>query len=149
MSQLVDNHPLGRDFPELKDRIHELKTSNTHFSKLFDEYESVDRDVVRAEQGVENVGDFDSLSPVAPFRIVNIGKSEPDSLADFIAAIEDALGVEAKRNLMDIQPGDVLATWSDTTLLRALVGKCPSTPLSKGVPAFVDWYKSYYGLERR
>jgi uncharacterized protein YdcH (DUF465 family) len=59
VSQLVDNHPLGRDFPELKDRIHELKTSNTHFSKLFDEYESVDRDVVRAEQGVENVGDFD------------------------------------------------------------------------------------------
>lgn len=97
----------------------------------------------------ENVGPFDSLSPVAPFRIVNIGKSEPDTLADFIAAIEAALGIEAKRNLMEMQPGDVPATWSDTTLLRALVGKCPSTPLSEGVPAFVEWYKSYYGVTAR
>lgn len=97
----------------------------------------------------ENVGPFDSLSPVAPFRIVNIGKSEPDTLADFIAAIETALGIEAKRNLMEMQPGDVPATWSDTTLLRALVGKCPGTPLSEGVPAFVEWYKSYYGVTAR
>ena len=59
MSQFVDNHPLGRDFPELKDQIHALKTSNAHFSKLFDEYEAIDREVVRAEQGVEHMGDFD------------------------------------------------------------------------------------------
>ena len=92
------------------------------------------------------VGDFDSLSPVAPFRIVNIGKSEPDSLSDFIATIEVALGKKAQQNLMDMQPGDVPATWSDTRLLKALTGKCPSTPLSSGVPAFVSWYKDYYGV---
>jgi UDP-glucuronate 4-epimerase len=94
----------------------------------------------------ESVGDFDSISPVAPFRIVNIGKSEPDALGDFIATIEDALGKKARQNLMDMQPGDVPATWSDTRLLTALTGKCPKTPLSSGVPAFVNWYKEYYGV---
>lgn len=59
MSQFVDNHPLGREFPEFKDRIHSLKTGDAHFSRLFDEYEAVDRDIVRAEQGVEHRGDFD------------------------------------------------------------------------------------------
>lgn len=92
-----------------------------------------------------SLGDFDSLSPVAPFRIVNIGKSEPDSLADFIAAIERALGRVAKQNLMDMQPGDVPATWSDTTLLQALVGYSPQTTLAEGVPSFTKWYQGYYG----
>ena len=92
------------------------------------------------------VGKHDSLSPVAPIRIVNIGKSQPDELADFIAAIEDALGRKAERNLMDMQPGDVPATWSDTALLEALTGLRPGTPLSVGVPAFVDWYKDYHGI---
>ena len=93
-----------------------------------------------------SVGAFDSLSPVAPFRTVNIGKAEPDPLLDFIAAFETALGIKAQMKMMDMQPGDVPATWSDTTLLKALVGKSPTTPLSVGVPKFVDWYKTYYGL---
>lgn len=92
-------------------------------------------------------GPFDSLSPVAPFRVVNIGKSEPDSLGDFIGSIEAALGLPAKQNLMDMQPGDVVATWSDDTLLKSLIGTSPETPLSVGVPAFVEWYKEYYGVE--
>ena len=62
------------------------------------------------------VGDFDSLSPVAPFRVVNIGKAAPDTLGAFVEQIEQALGIEAKKNLMDMQPGDVPATWSDTTI---------------------------------
>jgi len=57
MSEYVDNHPLGRDFPELKDRIHELKTGNAHFRKLMDQYESTDRDIVRAEQGLDHLSD--------------------------------------------------------------------------------------------
>ena len=93
-----------------------------------------------------SVGACDSLSPVAPFRTVNIGKSEPDSLFDFISAIETALGQKAQQNLMDMQPGDVPATWSDTTLLKALTGRVPLTPLSVGVPAFTNWYKDYYGV---
>lgn len=93
-----------------------------------------------------SLGACDSLSPVAPFRTVNIGKSEPDSLFDFISAIETALGQKAQQNLMDMQPGDVPATWSDTTLLKALTGRVPLTPLSVGVPAFTKWYKDYYGV---
>ena len=94
----------------------------------------------------ERLGDFDSLSPVAPFRIVNIGKAAPDTLDVFISTIEAALGVEAKRRLMEMQPGDVPATWSDTTLLQAITGYAPSTGLDRGVPAFVAWYRDYYGV---
>ena len=93
-----------------------------------------------------SVGDFDSLSPVAPFRIVNIGKAQPDSLGDFIGQIEQSLGIEAKRNLMEMQPGDVPATWSDTRLLEALTGYTASTGLDRGIPAFIDWYRQYYDV---
>jgi len=91
-------------------------------------------------------GDFDSLSPVAPFRIVNIGKAQPDALGDFIAQIEQSLGIDAKKNLMEMQPGDVPATWSDTRLLEALTGYKASTELSGGIPEFVAWYRSYYDV---
>ena len=84
----------------------------------------------------------DSLSPVAPWRVVNIGNAAPVALGDFIAAIEQAMGQEAQKNLMPMQPGDVPATWADTGLLRALVGQVPSTPVQEGVRAFVEWYRS-------
>lgn len=96
--------------------------------------------------GTAPVGDFDSLSPVAPFRIVNIGKAQPDTLGDFIAQIEHSLGIEAEKNLMEMQPGDVPATWSDTRLLEALTGYKASTDLASGIPEFVAWYRSYYGV---
>ncbi len=70
----------------------------------------------------------DSLSPVAPFRIVNIGNGAPQTLGDFIAAIEAATGRRAERNLMPMQAGDVSATWADTALLRRLTGICPRHP---------------------
>ncbi|NNE80993.1 MAG: NAD-dependent epimerase/dehydratase family protein [Silicimonas sp.] len=91
------------------------------------------------------VGDFDSLSDVAPHRVVNIGKSQTDTLGAFIEEIEKALDVTATKNMMAMQPGDVPATWSDTTLLQALTGYAPETPLSSGIPAFVSWYRDYYG----
>jgi UDP-glucuronate 4-epimerase len=84
----------------------------------------------------------DSLSAVAPWRVVNIGNSTPVALGDFIAAIEDAMGQTAQKNMMPMQPGDVPATWADTTLLHALVGQVPATPVRKGVRAFVEWYRS-------
>lgn len=86
----------------------------------------------------------DSLSPVAPWRVVNIGNGDPVELGDFITAIEQALGLKAERNMMAMQPGDVPATWADTTLLSRLVGKLPQTPLHEGVRAFVDWYDRHY-----
>lgn len=88
----------------------------------------------------------DSLSPVAPFRVVNIGNGAPVELMDFIAAIEEATGVRAQKNMLPMQPGDVPATWADTALLRRLTGFAPKTDVRAGVRAFVDWYRVYYGI---
>lgn len=82
----------------------------------------------------------DSLSPVAPWRVVNIAQSRPVVLTEFIAAIERATGRQAVRRLLPIQPGDVPATWADAGLLHRLVGELPCTPLDQGVAAFVRWY---------
>ncbi|RZW11451.1 MAG: NAD-dependent epimerase/dehydratase family protein, partial [Rhodobacteraceae bacterium] len=88
----------------------------------------------------------DTISPVAPFRIVNIGKSSPDALINFVEEIERALGRTAKKNFMDMQPGDVPDTHSATQTLKALTGYEARTPLSEGIPEFVSWYRSYYGI---
>jgi UDP-glucuronate 4-epimerase len=86
----------------------------------------------------------DSLSPVAPWRVVNLGTSAPVALGDFIAAVERALQRKAEKRLLPMQPGDVPATWADTTLLRALVGDIPATPLEVGIDRFVAWYLDAY-----
>lgn len=86
----------------------------------------------------------DSLSPVAPFRVVNIGNGAPVRLLDFIQAIEVATGRTAQKNFMQMQPGDVPATWADTVLLQRLTGYAPRTTTAQGVAAFVQWYRDYY-----
>jgi UDP-glucuronate 4-epimerase len=91
------------------------------------------------------VPEGDSLSPVAPYRVVNIGNSEKVRLLDFVEAIEDCLGTKAIRNLMPMQPGDVPATWADATLLQRLTGYRPQTDLREGIAAFVAWYRDYSG----
>lgn len=96
----------------------------------------------RPEDGV--VPEGDSLSPVAPYRVVNIGNSDKVRLLDFVDAIEDCLGQKAIRNYMDMQPGDVPATWADATLLQRLTGFRPQTDIRDGIAQFVDWYRDYY-----
>ncbi|WP_372885375.1 NAD-dependent epimerase/dehydratase family protein [Shimia sp.] len=93
--------------------------------------------------GTTPVAASDSLSPVAPFRVVNIGNGAPVMLGDFIAAIEKATGRTAERNLMPMQPGDVPATWADAGLVEALVGTLPRTAIEDGVRDFVDWYRGW------
>lgn len=88
--------------------------------------------------------DGDSLSPVAPYRIVNIGNAEPVALGDFIEAIEKATGKTAERVLKDMQPGDVPATWANTQLLQTLTGFAPSTSIDAGITAYVSWFRDYY-----
>jgi UDP-glucuronate 4-epimerase len=85
----------------------------------------------------------DSLSPVAPHRVVNIGNSDKVRLMDFIDAIEQSLGVKAIRNYMPMQPGDVPATWADTSLLQKLTNYRPQTDFRAGVDQFVTWFKSH------
>ncbi|MBO9399314.1 SDR family NAD(P)-dependent oxidoreductase [Shimia sp. R9_3] len=87
----------------------------------------------------------DSLSPVAPWRVVNIGNGQPVQLMKFVEAIEAALGKEAKKNFMDMQPGDVPATWAEAQLLEQLTGTIPATPVEEGVAKFVAWYREFYG----
>ena len=87
----------------------------------------------------------DSLSPVAPFRVVNIGNSDKVRLLDFVEAIEDCLGKKAIRNYMPMQPGDVPATWANAELLQSLTGYRPQTDVRDGIAQFVDWFRDYYG----
>lgn len=87
----------------------------------------------------------DSLSPVAPFRVVNIGNSDKVRLLDFVDAIEDCLSKKAIRNYMDMQKGDVPATWADANLLQSLTGYRPQTDFRDGIQRFVAWFRDYYG----
>lgn len=86
----------------------------------------------------------DSLSPVAPFRIVNIGGGHPVPLMDYIAEFEHALGRPAAKHFMPMQQGDVPDTQASSDLLRRLIGTVPTTPPSEGVRKFVEWYRDYY-----
>jgi UDP-glucuronate 4-epimerase len=94
----------------------------------------------------QKVAEFDSLSPVAPYRLVNIGLGRPVQLLDFIAEIERCTGKQAIRNPLPMQPGEVAATWADNRLLRALTGFEPGTSLPEGMAHFVAWFRDYHQL---
>jgi len=127
----VYNHgEMMRDFTYVEDLVEAIRRL-------------IDAAPIRPESA-EDIAEGDSLSPVAPWRVVNIGNSKTVQLGDMIAAIEDALGMEAKRNLMPMQPGDVPATWADAELLRTLTGYVPETDIREGVRRFVAWYRDYY-----
>ena len=96
--------------------------------------------------GPETAVEGDSLSPAAPFRVVNIGNSDTVRLLDFIDAIEAEIGRAAIRNYMPMQTGDVPATWADARLLQRLTGYRPETPFRDGVARFVAWYRDYYDI---
>lgn len=83
-------------------------------------------------------------SPVAPWRVVNIGNGAPVGLMDFVAAIEQALGKTLQKRFLPMQAGDVPATWADAGLIEALIGPLPRTDIHDGVARFVTWYRDYY-----
>ena len=91
-------------------------------------------------------GFADTLSAVAPWRVVNIAGGAPVDLMDFVAAIEAALGRTIARTMLPMQAGDVRATWADHRLLEALTGFRPATPVADGVAAFVAWYRAHHGV---
>lgn len=124
----VYNHgDMKRDFTYIDDLVHAIRL-------LID----------AAPHRLETVPEGDSLSPVAPFRVVNIGNSEPVQLLAFIEAIEAATGLSAQKNMMPMQAGDVPATWADARLLTSLTGYAPKTQVPEGVANFVAWYRAYY-----
>jgi UDP-glucuronate 4-epimerase len=96
---------------------------------------------------------FEGLNPdagrsSAPWRIFNIGNGQPTPLLDYITALEQALGIEAQKNFLEMQPGDVVATASDTSRLNDWVGFKPDTSVQAGVEKFVEWYRSHYHREQ-
>jgi UDP-glucuronate 4-epimerase len=86
------------------------------------------------------------LARPAPYEIYNIGNHTPVALLDYIAALEKVLSRKARLEMKPMQPGDVKATYADTTALSRAVGFAPSTPLETGLARFAEWFKSYYGL---
>jgi UDP-glucuronate 4-epimerase len=82
----------------------------------------------------------------APYRVFNIGNSKPVKLMDFIRGLESVIGIEAKIDFQPLQMGDVLATWADTSALRAAVNYIPKTSIDTGLEKFVSWYKTYYNV---
>lgn len=92
----------------------------------------------------KNVSPKDSLSKVAPYRIVNIGNSTKVSLVEFIEEIENVLCKKAIKNYLPMQKGDVQATWADSSLLKDLINFTPNTNIKVGIKNFIEWYFKYY-----
>ncbi|MBL6723965.1 MAG: NAD-dependent epimerase [Rubripirellula sp.] len=118
------------------------------FTYIDDIVEGVDR---TSQQIATADSDWSSDRPnpsssSAPYQVFNIGNNEPVELNQFIECIEKALGMEAIRNLLPMQPGDVPATYADIDALEAAVGFRPATPIDVGIQRFVDWYRAYYNV---
>jgi UDP-glucuronate 4-epimerase len=130
----VYNHgDMSRDFTYIDDLVNGMRL-------LVDAIPSV-KDIANSNGDAE-----DSKSQVAPFRVVNIGNSKPAKLLHFIGAIEKSIGIQAVKNFIPMQAGDVPATWADTSLLEMLTGYVPNTEIATGVQNFVAWYREYYDV---
>jgi UDP-glucuronate 4-epimerase len=116
------------------------------FTYVDDVVEAVLRLSALAPVAGESVDEADSISAIAPWRVVNIAGGHPVPLARFLAAIESSLGRKALVELLPMQPGDVSSTNADVRLLRALTGEVPRTEVEDGIARFVDWLKTYDGI---
>jgi UDP-glucuronate 4-epimerase len=129
---IYNNGDMFRDFTYVTDLVRGIRLL-------------VDSPPVRPESR-DDIPEWDSLSPAAPWRVVNIGNSDKVRLMDFVSAIESECGREAVKNFMPMQKGDVPATWADATLLRELTGYAPQTDVREGIKQFVAWYRDYYQI---
>ena len=130
--EIYNNGDMWRDFTYVEDLVRGIRLL-------------VDAVPVRPE----SAGDIpagDSLSSVAPFRVVNIGNSDKVRLMDFVDAIEAEIGKPAIKQFLEMQKGDVPATWADASLLQKLTGFRPQTDIREGVRRFVAWYREYYAV---
>jgi UDP-glucuronate 4-epimerase len=125
--------------------------NNGHHARDFTYIDDIVEGVLRtadrnAEPNPNWSGDTpDPATSLAPYRLYNIGNNNPVALMDFIAAIEKAIGREAKKTFLPLQPGDVAKTFANVDDLVRDVGFKPTTPLNEGIARFVAWYRSYYG----
>lgn len=147
--------PWGRPdlalFKFVKAMLEGYKIDVYNYGKMMRDFTYVDDLVLAISQLIEKVPTVyepcsknDTLSKVAPYRTVNIGNSNQVLLLDFISEIEYQLNIKSKMNLMEIQPGDVISTHADVSLLKDLIGTVPATTIRHGIKEFVDWYRLYY-----
>ncbi|MCG9683898.1 NAD-dependent epimerase [Vibrio sp. Isolate23] len=104
------------------------------------------QDIVPIKSNNWSVESGSPATSSAPYKIFNIGHGSPVKLMDFIESLETSLGIEAKKNYMPMQPGDVYATYAETEDLFEATGYVPKVKVKEGVNAFVEWYKKYYEL---
>ncbi|WP_252259385.1 NAD-dependent epimerase/dehydratase family protein [Erythrobacter aurantius] len=129
---IYNNGEMFRDFTYVTDLVRGIRLL-------------IDKAPVRPES-TDDIPEWDSLSPAAPWRVVNIGNSDKVRLMDFVEAIEAECGRAAVKNFMPMQKGDVPATWANATLLRELTGYAPQTGVRDGIREFVAWYRDYYAV---
>tara|TARA_B100000242_G_C43038656_1_gene484366 strand:- start:711 stop:1766 length:1056 start_codon:yes stop_codon:yes gene_type:complete len=118
------------------------------FTYIDDIVESLIRIIYKPATRDQN---FDNLNPNpstswAPHRIFNIGNSRKTSLMEYISAIEKKIGKKARKNFTSMQPGDVLSTAADTSLLESWINFKPNTPIDDGIEKFINWYKDFYNV---
>jgi UDP-glucuronate 4-epimerase len=130
--EIYNNGDMWRDFTYVEDLVRGIRLL-------------VDAVPVRPESAAD-IPAGDSLSAAAPFRVVNIGNSDKVRLMDFVEAIEAELGKPAIKHFLEMQKGDVPATWADASLLQTLTGFRPQTDVREGVRRFVAWYRGYYAV---
>lgn len=118
------------------------------FTYIDDIVESVVRiaNIIPTENKEWNELNPDPATSYAPYRVYNIGNSQPTRLMDYINCIEQTIGREAKKDLFPMQPGDVYQTYADSSALAEATGFKPDTPLSIGISKTVEWFKQYYQL---
>jgi UDP-glucuronate 4-epimerase len=116
------------------------------FTYIDDIVESIVRviDKVATPSSEFDMGSPDPVTSNAPYRIFNVGNSQPTPLMDYIGALEQAIGKEAVKEFLPLQPGDVPNTAADTTALEKWINFKPNTPVQHGVTQFVNWYREYY-----
>jgi len=127
-------------------QIYNFGKHRRDFTYIDDIVEGVIRIMKRpALPNVDWTGDSpDSASSLAPWRIYNIGNSKPVNLMDYINALEEALGKEAEKEYLPIQPGDVPDTWANVDDLIREFDYKPKTSVSQGIETFANWFEKYY-----
>ncbi len=132
--------------------IHEKKTIDVYnygemkrdFTYISDLVEAISLLIKCIPEKGKKISQYDSLSPVAPWRVINIGNSKVKSLSDFIKEIETNLGCTALKNYLPMQKGDVKETFANNHLLYSLTGFKPKIDIKKGIKEFCDWYCDYF-----
>ena len=127
---IYNNGKMTRDFTYIDDIVESL-------SRIIDKVPESDK--------IFNYMEPNPSTSWAPYKVFNIGNSNPTQLLDYIEAIEKATGLKAKRKYLPMQPGDVENTSADTHSLEDWINFKPNTSIEKGVTEFVSWYKSFYG----